>query len=150
MQVRSSDGRNAEDICRLVNLLCSPEQTAKTPQTSTPQTEQKFTFWVLCSTEENNRSKWDSRGALIYFCNPVWRPHTDQTKHGKDFIRLVPTKASEVRAFASIKHVSLTKYAVLHQQGPPLRASSTQQTVCPAIALQCSLKREMNNSGYVL
>lgn len=52
--------------------------------------------------------------------------------------------------FASIKHDSLTKYAALHQQGPPLRASSTQQTVCPAIALQCSLKREMNNSGYVL
>lgn len=53
--------------------------------------------------------------------------HSAEMNHGEDFVRLMPPKASEARTSASIKHGTFTKYAVLHRQGPPLRASSTQQ-----------------------
>lgn len=66
-------------------------------------------------------------------------------KHGGDFVRLLPSEASEVRTFALIIYGTFTKYAVLHRQGPPLRASSTLQTVCPATAFQFTLEQEVNN-----
>lgn len=88
--------------------------------------------------------------ALIISCMPVRLPRSGEMKHGEDFVMFVPPKASEAGKFASIKHGTFTKYAVLHRQGPPLRASSTQQTVCPPIAFQFNLEREMNYSCYVL
>lgn len=57
--------------------------------------------------------------ALIVSYKPVFLPHNGEMKHGEDFVRLVPPKASEAMMLASIKHGTFTKYAVLQRQGPP-------------------------------
>lgn len=72
-------------------------------------------------------------------------------KHGGDFVRLMPSEASDVRTFALIIYMahSLNMQCYIDKD-PPLRASSTLQTVCPATAFQFTVEQEVNNSCYVL
>lgn len=82
---------------------------------------------VLCSTEKNNKyagmKQHESTDSFLH----ASVPHSAEMNHGEDFVRLVPPKASKARTSASIKHGTFTKYAVLHRQEPPLRASPTQR-----------------------
>lgn len=114
-----------------VHIFCLPTWTANTsipPNTAQSSTEIYSVGYVQNRGKQQRQTgKRNSMRALIVSCMPVWLPQSGEMKHGEDFVRLVPPKASEARTLPSIKHGTFTKYAVLHRQGPPLRASSTQQ-----------------------
>lgn len=94
-------------------------EVSRPPPRARREAKQKYTLWLLWQTTKRQTGKQLELRWLVS-CTPAPLPRRGETKHGEDFVRLVPPEASEAGTRASIKHVTSTKYAVLHRRGPHL------------------------------